>query len=377
MLIGIDASRAVATQPTGTEVYSQQLIRALIDLAPDRRFRLYFNQPPAPDVFRADHVERRAIPFPRLWTHARLSLEVTLHPPDVLFVPSHVLPALHPRRSVVTVHDLGYLHFPNAHTRFQRGYLDLSTRWNARAAVRVIADSQATKDDLIARYHTPADQIVVAHPGIDPALRRVEDEAHVHSVKTKYGIDGEYLLHVGTLQPRKNLSRLIKAYHLAKPPHTLVIAGKKGWLYDNLFKQVERLGLARRVIFAGYVADADKPALISGATALVFPSLYEGFGFPAVEAMTCGTPVVCSNTSSLKEIAGEAALLVNPTDTDDLAAAIRYITANADLRHTLIERGHAQASRFTWEACARIVLEVLIEKEGEKGREGDQRSGGD
>jgi len=359
MIIGIDASRAVAALPTGTELYSQQLIRALIDSAPDRRFRLYFNQPPAADLFKADHVEIRTISFPRLWTHARLSLEMALHRPDALFVPAHVLPIVRPRKSVVTVHDLGYVHFPNSHTRFQRWYLDVSTRWNARTATRLIADSQATKDDLIRHYETPADKIVVAYPGLDPSVRRVEDTAQIETVKSKYGIDGDYLLTLGTLQPRKNLARLIKAYSRTKAAPKLVIAGKKGWLYDSLFKQVERLNLTERVIFPGYVAGIDKAALMSGATALVFPSLYEGFGFPVVEAMACGTPAVCSNTSSLKEVAGDAALLVNPTDTDDIAAAIQYITSNAELRHTLVESGYAQIGKFTWDACARTVVEVL------------------
>ena len=360
MLIGIDASRAATTQPTGTETYSQHLIRALIDLAPDHHFRLYFNQAPLPDQFTAAHVETRTIPSPRLWTHARLSLEMALHPPDALFVPAHVLPIAHPRRSVVTVHDLGYLHFPGAHPRFQRWYLDVSTRWNARAATRVIADSQATRDDLIRHYRTPAEQIVVAHPGLDPGLRRVDDLHQIELVAAKYGISGDYLLYVGTLQPRKNLSRLIKAFHRSLPDCKLVIAGKKGWLYDSLFKQVERLDLSGRVVFAGYVDEPDKAALISGALALVFPSLYEGFGFPVLEAMACGTPVVCSQTSSLGEIAGDAALLVNPADTDDIAAAIRYITANVELRRTLVERGYTQARQFTWRACAQVVLGELI-----------------
>ncbi len=362
MLIGIDASRAVAAQATGTELYSRHLIRALTDLAPDHRFRLYFNGPPAADQYRAANVEPRTVPLRRLWTHVRLSLEVTRHPPDVLFIPAHVLPILHPRRSVVTVHDLGYLRFPGVHPAGQRLHLDLSTRWSARASARVIADSQATKDDLIRHHRTPSDKIVVAYPGIEPGLRRVEDGRRIQAVKSKYGIDGGYLLCLGTLQPRKNLARLVEAFgHARVRESRLVIAGKKGWLYNDLFKQVERSGLPDRVIFAGYVPDEDKAALISGATALVFPSLYEGFGFPVVEAMACGTPVVCSNTSSLPEVAGDAALLVDPLDTDAITAAIDRVTADAQLRQTLIERGHVQAARFTWRACARTVLEVLEE----------------
>ncbi|MGH2592133.1 MAG: glycosyltransferase family 4 protein [Anaerolineae bacterium] len=392
MLIGIDASRAVTAQATGTEIYSQRLIRALIDLAPDHRFRLYFNHPPADNLFRSGNVENKTIPFRRLWTHIRLSLEVTRRPPDVLFVPSHVLPVLHPRRSVVTVHDLGYLHFPDAYPTTQRLYLDASTRWNARASARVIADSQATKDDLTRRYHTPADKIVVAYPGLDPAIRRVQDPQHIQAVKARHGIKGEYLLYLGTLQPRKNLSRLIEAFGKSSDdslalvaqrsgvsrrqqaatdstgalrrvatthPLKLVIVGKKGWLYADLFRQVAQLGLADRVMFPGYLSDADKAALISGATALVFPSLYEGFGFPVIEAMACGTPVICSSTSSMPEAAGDAALLVDPLDTNAIATAIDRILSDIDLRRDLAERGVTQAAKFTWQACARTVLNVL------------------
>jgi glycosyltransferase involved in cell wall biosynthesis len=370
MIFGIDASRAVAAQATGTEVYSQQLIRALIDAAPDRRFRLYFSRPPADNRFQAENVEARVIPLPRLWTHLRLSLEMARRAPDVLFVPSHVLPLLRPRRSVVTVHDLGYRHFPGAHPALQRAYLDLSTRWNARMSTRVIADSQATKDDLVRFYETPADKIVVAYPGLEPSLRRVEDAQRLQEMKTRYGIAGDYLLYVGTLQPRKNLSRLIEAFGKSQTgEHQLVIAGKKGWLYDDLFTQVSEQGLANRVLFTGFLPDEDKPALISGAAALVFPSLYEGFGFPVIEAMACGTPVVCSNTSSLPEVAGDpsassgqaAALLVDPLDVDAIAAAIDRIVSDSVLRWTLIARGYIQAAQFTWQACARMILAVLEE----------------
>ncbi|HEY4688108.1 MAG TPA: glycosyltransferase family 1 protein [Anaerolineae bacterium] len=360
MLIGIDASRAVSAQATGTETYSHYLIRALIDLAPDRRFRLYFNRPPDPDRYRSPNAALKAISFPRLWTHLRLSVEVARYPPDILFIPAHVVPMLHPRRTVVTVHDLGYLHFPGAHPTGQRLYLDLSTRWNARAAMRVIADSQTTKNDLIQHYRTPADKIVVAYPGIDPALKRVEDAQRIQAIKSQYGITGDYLLCLGTLQPRKNLARLIDAFARSQTRDTqLVIAGKKGWLYADLFKQVEREGMTNRVLFTGYLPDADKPALISGATALVLPSLYEGFGIPLIEAMACGTPVVCSNTSSLPEVAGDAALLVDPTDTEAIAAAIDRITSDAGLRGRLVGRGYVQASQFTWQACARIVLDTI------------------
>ena len=154
----------------------------------------------------------RIMPFPRLWTHLRLSAEMIRHRPDLLFVPAHVLPVIHPRRSVVTVHDLGYLYFPEAHPPRQRWYLDRSTRWHARTAAHLLADSAATKRDLIEKYHANPDKITVAYPGLDPSVKRVDDPNEIARVKAKYHIDGDYLLYLGTIQPRKNLQRLIAAF---------------------------------------------------------------------------------------------------------------------------------------------------------------------
>ena len=352
--IGIDASRSTIEQPTGTELYSRLLIDALLERAPDRfSFRLYFNQPPR---FRISNQRStiRNMPFPRLWTHGRLSLEMTLHPPSVLFVPAHVLPIIQPRRSVVTVHDLGYLHFPETHPLRQRLYLDVTTRWHTRIATHVLADSAATKRDLIARYGAQPDRITVAYPGLDPGVKRVTDPAAIARVKSKYGLEGAYVLYLGTLHPRKNVLRLIKAYRQSGSTWQLVLAGKRGWYYEQLIKQA-----GSGVRFIGYVDEADKAALLSDAKAFAFPSLYEGFGFPVLEAMACGVPVLCSNTSSLPEVAGEAALQVDPLNVDEIANGLRRITLDDDLRATLIERGYQQAQRFTWPACADVVLSVF------------------
>jgi glycosyltransferase involved in cell wall biosynthesis len=279
-----------------------------------------------------------------------------LHRPDLLFVPAHVLPLIHPRRSVVTVHDLGYLYFPEAHPPRQRWYLDRSTRWHTRTAAHLLADSAATKRDLVEKYHAAPDKITVAYPGLDPAMRRVDDLAEIARVKAKYHIDSDYLLYLGTLQPRKNLQRLIAAFASCSLPPALVLAGKPGWYSDQLLQQVNE-----RVKFIGYIDAADKSALLSGATAFVFPSLYEGFGFPVLEAMACGVPVLCSNTSSLPEVTGAAAVLINPLEMGDIARGLQNITTNEELRKTLIERGRRQAQKFTWQACAEVALKVFEE----------------
>ena len=357
MLVGIDASRSVADRPTGTEVYSLRLIQALLALESPHRFRLYFRSQPPTGGFAG--AELRAIPFRRAWTHARLSWEMARNPPDVLFVPAHVLPLVHPSTSLVTVHDLGYLHFPEAHPLRQRLYLDLSTRWNARVAAHVLADSEATRADLVARYGTPPAKITVAHPGREETLAPVRDPTSIESVKARYGISREYLVYLGTLQPRKNLARLVAAFAALRSEAVLVLAGKRGWLYEDLFRQVRHLGLEGRVLFPGYVAGDDKAALLSGALAFVFPSLYEGFGLPVLEAQACGCPVLTSTTSSLPEVAGDAALLVDPGDVAAISAGLERIAADPALRADLVERGFANVQRFSWAACARSALDAI------------------
>ncbi|MFL7807003.1 MAG: glycosyltransferase family 4 protein [Anaerolineae bacterium] len=357
MLIGIDASRAVAAHPTGTEVYSQRLIQALLKLESPHQFRLYFREPPPAGTFAG--ADLRTIPFPRLWTHIRLSWEMARHPPGVLFIPAHVLPPIHPRVSLVTVHDLGYRHFPEAHPPFQRLYLDLTTRWNARAAAHILADSQATKADLVTHYATSPDRISVAYPGYDQTLVPIRDPARIDEVKSRYTVTGDYFLYLGTLQPRKNLARVIDAFAAIETKATLVLAGKRGWLYDDLFRQVRQSGLEKRVIFPGYIAEEDKADLLSGALAFVFPSLYEGFGFPVLEAQVCGCPVITSTTSSLPEVAGDGALLVDPRDSSAIADAMRRIAADPSLRESLIGRGFINARRFSWTTCAQAVLDAI------------------
>ena len=377
MLIGIDASRSAAPQRTGTENYSLNLIRHLLALQSDHCYRLYFNRPPTREL-RITNYELRIMPFPRLWTHLRLSWEMARRPPDLLFIPAHVLPIIHPRRSVVTVHDLGYLFYPEAHRFLDRLYLDFSTRYNARAATHLIADSSATKRDLIERYGSKPDKITVVYPGYDETIfQPVRNEKAIEAVKTRYGIVSDYILFVGTLQPRKNLVRLIEVFanmqvgkyasgqvdaglQTCKPANLqLIISGKKGWLYDQIFRQVEELGLEGRVVFTDYVPEWDLPALLSGARLFVFPSLYEGFGLPVLETMACGTPVVCSNASSLPEVVGDAAVLVDPLDVERLAAAMERVLGDEELRAKLIERGFEQARKFSWERCARETLNVL------------------
>jgi glycosyltransferase involved in cell wall biosynthesis len=364
MLIGIDASRAVTARRTGTEAYAYQLIRSLVRLTEGGgdQLRLYFNQPPRAGLFaKSDHVEICEIPMVRLWTHVRLAKELHRRQPDLFFTPAHVIPFSYRGISAATVHDLGYHYYPDAHTRRQIIYLKVSTRSNCRLSRRIIADSTATKTDLCKFYGVDPGKIDVIYPGIDPRLKPVGDEGELQHVRQKYDIQDPYLLFISTLQPRKNLVRLVQAYARAGLEHELVLAGKQGWRTGPILEEINRLepAIRSRVRLTGYIAVEDKAALISGATALLYPSLYEGFGFPLLEGQACGTPVIAANTSSLPEIAGKGAVLVDPLDVEALGEAISLLVADTGLQDELRVKGFMNVRRFSWEQTAAKVLQTL------------------
>ena len=363
MRIGIDASRAVRPQRTGTENYSLELTRRLLARAEKmgrgHQFVLYTDRDIPPGTFcHSCHI--RSMPFPRLWTHGRLSWEMVRHAPDVLFVPAHVIPLVHPKRTVVTIHDLGHLYFPEAYPRRMWHYLNWATRRNARIATHILADSQATRQDIVRRLGVEPERVTVVYPGVGAAYRPVAGGAGARAVQQQHRLPARYILYVGTVQPRKNVLRLLEAYAMAKQQglqEQLVLVGRWGWLPDAIRRRAQELGDA--VTLTGYVADEHLPALYSGATAFVLPSLFEGFGMPALEAMACGAPVISANTSSLPEVVGDAGLLFDPLDVEGLARAMSQVCGDEELRESMRMRGLAQARKFTWAAAAEKTLEVL------------------
>lgn len=376
MQIGIDASRLAVAQRTGTENYAFEIVRGLAQILDQtgspHRLTLYFNQPPTETTLSGlalpASTRLRIIPFPRLWTHLRLSREMLLHSPDALFVPAHVLPLIHPPHSVVTIHDLGYLYYPQAHTAKSRQYLDFSTRLSATLARKIIAISQATRNDLVRHYGVAPAKIEVVYHGYNRQRFFSQSDPTVQAAaRERYGIKpGRFLLYVGTIQPRKNLARLLDAWAaLAAEPEfsdlQLVLAGKPGWLSQPILDRATGLQakFPGRLALPGYVDEADLPALLNAAAAFVFPSLYEGFGMPVLEALACGCPVVCSNASSLPEVTGDAALYHHPLDTLALQTQIRRLLTTPGLRAELVQRGLEQAARFSWESAANQTLQLL------------------
>jgi glycosyltransferase involved in cell wall biosynthesis len=374
VIIGVDASRTLKPNLTGTERYSLEIIRHLLALpeADRHEWRLYFPTEPPADLFSIEeaNVEFRVLPARRLWTHWALAWEVVRHPPDVLFIPAHVIPLLPPfllPAAVVTLHDVGYRYFPEAHSFSQRLYLDLSTRWSAAVARRVIAVSHFTANDLERIYGTPAGKIRVIYEAAE-ARRRGCAEARMRVSPQDWGARGAaraYALYLGTIQPRKNLARLIEAYGLLLRREgiewDLVLAGKRGWLSEQLYDLARQGGFGERVHFLGYVPNDEAQSLMQNARFFAFPSLFEGFGLPVLEAQQKGVPVMCSNNSALPEVAGDAALLVDPNDVEAIADAMLQLSQDEALRQKLIAAGYENLKRFSWEKAAKETLSVFEE----------------
>lgn len=365
-VIGIDASRAVGRIRTGTENYSAQVIRALVAQPANHAWRLYLNGN-ADQLLLPDDapVEIRDIPARRLWTHVRLSRELVQNPVTGLFVPAHVVPLFHPP-TVVTIHDLGYLHFPESHPARQRRMLDLTTRWSARTARHIIVPSQQTADDLQRFCRTPSAKISIVHHGIDPRMHDLPDETD-RRLRETYGLPRPYVLAVGTVQPRKNLGTLARAMAEVIRSHDvdLVVAGRQGWMYEQVLAEITTANLGDRVHVLDFVPASDLPALYRQASVFVQPSKFEGFGMPVLEAMACGTPVVAARGSSLDEIGGDAALHVDHDDQSMFAFSIARVLGDHRLRDDLVTRGRAHVSGFSWEQSAektRIVLEENLLK---------------
>lgn len=361
-VIGIDASRAVGRIRTGTENYSAQLIRGLVSEPSEFDWRLYFNGNSSDLAVPAlNNVDIRDIPGRRLWTHLRLSRELLQHRVSGLFVPSHVIPLYHPP-SVVTIHDLGYLHWPEMHPKNQVRMLDMTTRWSAKVARHIIVPSEVTANDLQTAYGTDSSKITVVHHGIDPAMSNQPDETDA-DLRARYGLPEPYVLAVGTMQPRKNLGVLAQAMKRVMKDHnvSLVIAGRKGWMYEQVERDLLAADLGDRLVILDYVPAEDLPALYRAAEIFAQPSRFEGFGMPILEAMASGTPVVAARGSSLDEIGGEAAIRFNYDNIDELSHAIDGLLTDPSASASAVDAGLAWSAGFTWEQTARKTRIILEE----------------
>jgi len=378
--IGIDYTAAVH-QSAGIGRYTREIVKGLA------RFGALPSFTPCYRLFVADVGKDFGLPPPaanftwrttrfterwlaRLWYRLRLpvSIESWTGPLDLFHAPDFILPPLRRgTRSIVTIHDLSFVREPDLVMPGMDRHLNKWVLWSVQQASRVIAVSEATRQDLIELYQTPPEKISVLYHGVGPEFKPIRETACLKAVRQKYGLnDQPFVLSVGTIQPRKNYQRLIQAFAKVDTKAILVIAGGAGWKNKAIFDEVKTLGLQERVRFPGFVAEADLPALYSAATLVIYPSLYEGFGLPVLEAMACGAPVIASNRSSLPEVVGEAGLLIDPYDTDSMATAMGQLLEDGSLRASLAQAGQTRAGQFTWSKTAAELVNLykkIIEEE--------------
>jgi glycosyltransferase involved in cell wall biosynthesis len=425
MLIGIDASRAILPRKGGPEWYSYYLIRELLRLDNRNEYILYANKPitcglvdiasdrisnvySAPEFdakgfqkIKTPHNNAKASilnwPFGFLWSQGRLSLEMLLSRPDLLFIPSHVLPVVHPKRSVVTMHDIGFEREQYFSRRDRLGpenylannvvdrlvrvltlgrhgantldYMSWSAKYGLEHAALVISPSNFTKTELLDVYSPANDNIRVVRNGYnDKLFVKTTDPEITEQTLAKYGIEPPFAMYVGRIERKKNICALIEAFGIMRErrkdiKEKLLLVGNASFGYDEVQYLIHEYRLDHEVLMPGWVEEEDMPVIYGSASAFIFPSRYEGFGIPLLQAMGCGVPVAAADSSSIPEVTGEAALLFDPRDVFSMAEAIEKILADDDARADLRSKGYERVKSYSWEKCARETL-ALIEEAG-------------
>lgn len=421
MLIGIDASRANRRHKSGTEWYSYYLIRALAEIDKKNKYILYTDTPLCEGLsdlttnadnktfitsvrangmqpVRSPHNNIKAKvlrwPWRFFWTQGRLSLEMLFNRPDILFVPAHALPLIHPKKSVVTIHDIGFrnnatLYEHNrigADSRRRRGfvnfcirfltagkygatsfdYLEWSTQFALKQAASIITISQFTKSELLSAYHPKPEKISVVYNGYNKDLYHpIPDDALSGEVLERYGITRPYFFYVGRLEKKKNIATLIEAFSILKSEqgedfkHKLCLVGDASFGFDEIKYTIHEYSLSNDVIVTGWVAEEDLPHIFARAEAFIFPSNYEGFGIPLLQAMATQTPITASNIASIPEIVEDAAILFDPKSSQDMSKALSRVLFDQTLREQLVEHGSKRVSHFSWKKAAEETLEVF------------------
>jgi glycosyltransferase involved in cell wall biosynthesis len=373
MHIGIDA-HAIGARQGGNETYISNLVKALAEIDDKNRYTLYLANARAAEEWRECFIKRytnfeiRSLPppTPLVRVPVALAFELRFRPVDLLHV-QYTAPPFCPVPVVVTIHDLAFEHLPQTFTRRGSLQMKLTVRSAAKKAARIATVSEYSRQDLLRTYKLPPEKVVVTYNGVESRFSPQPNSAdEAGRIRRRFGIKGDYILAVGSLQPRKNIVRLIRAYSRLRSEeekfeHQLVIVGRQLWLADEIFAEVRKQKWAEDVILTGYVADEDLPALYRSAAAFVYPSIFEGFGLPPLEAMACGTPVVAGNTSSLPEVVGDAAVLIDPYDEQKIANALLRIVNDELLRLKLRKQGIEQVKKFTWRAAAEKTLQLYRE----------------
>jgi len=382
MIIGIDASRANHEQKTGVEGYAYHIIQELKKQETRNKkqtdniqYVLYTDQPLKGELANLPRNWTQKVLrwWPRrFWTQIRLSLEMLLHPPDVLFIPAHVFPIIHPKKTVMTVHDVAALRFKEAYSWFERWY----SIWSAKQAVKklwkVIVPSEFTKSVLSSQFLALSSNniIVIPHGYDERYMKDIRDSQDIEQILNRYSICQPFLLSIGRLEEKKNTRRIIEAFSILKKNISpisnisaniqLVLIGKPGYGYQKVKEAIEKSPYKKDIIIPGWVDNNDLPTVLEAAEVFVFPSLYEGFGLPVLEAFAAGIPVIASRETSLEEVGGQSVYLVAATDIQDIASGIQEILSNSALRNQLSKEGLERLKQFSWQSAADKTLQTLL-----------------
>ncbi len=367
MRIGIDAT-ALPPQPVGAGNYIIQLIRALASLKVNDEFVIFAQQRGQALISLPENASFEWIILEDRNPGSRLIWEQTLFPQlirksgvDLLHSMHYTRPVKLPCASVVTFHDMTFFLYPELHTRAKRVFFPLAIRASARQADALTAVSESTRQDAIRVLGISPEKIAATQLGVDPAFRPINDAATKRVIAEKYDLPERFILYVGLLEPRKNLPMLIRAYKRlidGGENYKLVLVGRYGWMYEELLGQINNLDLEGMVLLTGYMSQEDLPLVYNLSSLFVYPTLYEGFGLPALEAMACGVPVITTDVSSLPEIVGEAGILVPVNNVEALYGAMIAVLGDEDLRRKMIKKGIQRAAKFTWEQTAKLTFQV-------------------
>jgi glycosyltransferase involved in cell wall biosynthesis len=382
--IGIDISRTIE-ESTGVGYYAKNLVHALAKVDSGNDYLLYgiFYDcypkgwkkavVPKSSNFKLHQKDSPSWFVRRRWMNFRHSKENLLGEVDIVHSTAFTMPLVSKPKTVVTIHDLSIFIYPQHHTEANYQFVTRNVHQAARRANFIIAVSESSKREVMRFLHMPEEKIGVVYEAAGDIFHQKCPSDTVAMIKNKYKINKRYFLSVGSLEPRKNLGRALVAFkaliEMKKADYQFVIAGGKGWKNEAFYNLIRKLDIDEHLVFTGYVPEEDLPALYQGADVFVYPSLYEGFGLPVIEAMASGVPVITSNTSSLPEVAGDAALLVRPTEVFEIYEAMEALATRPELREELRDKGKNQSNLFSWEKTAYKTLEVyrdVFQKEGNR-----------
>jgi glycosyltransferase involved in cell wall biosynthesis len=356
MKIGIDGSRAFVEQKTGIEEYSYQVIKHLMNKLDKHQVIFYLRKNQKIDFILPKNWEVKVIKYRYLWTQVGLSLELLKNKINVLFIPAHVVPIIHPRDTIVTIHGLEYEFFPEGYSFWARLYMRWSIKMSCRWAKKIIAVSENTKKDLMELYKVKENKISVVYEGVSENLK-----FEISNFNEKILNFKPYLLFIGRLEKRKNVEGIVEAYKILKEkykiPHSLVLAGAPGYGYEIIKLKIKNSKL--KIFELGYVSEGEKRELIKSADVFIFPTFYEGFGLPILEAQRLGVPVVTSNISSLSEVGGESVFYVDPHEPEIIADAIFKLISDQKLKDDIIKKGCENVKKFSWEKCTDEIAQLL------------------